>query len=188
MRTREFDEKKVVSAALLAFWKNGFADTSLADLQQATGLGKASLYNAFESKEGLFQVALVAYLKEVGAQYDRLLSSDSNPKKTISNLMHGLIDRASQPPRGCLLVLSVQNSAHHTLATKKIFDAAFQTRENRLRKIVFGLSGKKEHLEALTQSLCVLIDGLLTSTRAGASAQSLHKSVDFTLKALMDSL
>lgn len=188
MRTREFDEKKVVMAALQLFWKKGFGETSLADLQHATGLGKASLYNAFESKEGLFQVVLQAYLKEVGTQYDLLLNSDTNPCKALLNLLQGLIEKASKPPRGCLLVLSVQNSLQHSSATKKLFDSAFAVREDKLRKTIAHLPLTNVEIDSLTRSLCVFIDGLLTATRSGAHGETLHKTATFTLKTLMKSL
>ena len=52
-RPREFDEDYVLDQALHVFWDKGYDSTSLADLQEATGLTKSSLYKAFESKEGL---------------------------------------------------------------------------------------------------------------------------------------
>ena len=53
-RPRHFDEAEVVRAARDAFWKNGYAGTSMDDLMTATGLGKGSLYGAFGDKHALF--------------------------------------------------------------------------------------------------------------------------------------
>ena len=51
---RQFNEEQVLDAAMTAFWRHGFEATSLADLEQATGLNKSSLYNAYGSKEELY--------------------------------------------------------------------------------------------------------------------------------------
>ena len=57
-RPREFDIDEALSAAMTAFWERGFAATSLADLMDATGLQKGSIYKAFGSKHELFMQAL----------------------------------------------------------------------------------------------------------------------------------
>ena len=53
-RPREFDETEVLEAALELFRAKGFEGTTLAELEQATGLGRASLYGAFGDKRSLF--------------------------------------------------------------------------------------------------------------------------------------
>src|SRR5689334_19258420 len=63
-RPREFDEDYVLEQALHVFWEKGYDSTSLADLQQVTGLMKSSLYKAFESKEGLFRRVVERYHRD----------------------------------------------------------------------------------------------------------------------------
>ncbi|MDT7648792.1 MAG: TetR/AcrR family transcriptional regulator, transcriptional repressor for nem operon, partial [Pseudonocardiales bacterium] len=43
------------------FWTHGYANTSPAQLAEATGVGKGSLYNTFGSKRQLFDQALARY-------------------------------------------------------------------------------------------------------------------------------
>jgi TetR/AcrR family transcriptional repressor of nem operon len=64
-RTREFDDETAVRAARDVFWEHGYASTSLAQLETATGLGRSSLYAAYGSKRGLFDRAAQSYLREV---------------------------------------------------------------------------------------------------------------------------
>jgi len=45
------------------FWKHGFADTSLQDLERATGVNKSGLYTEFRDKEDLFVECLRHYLE-----------------------------------------------------------------------------------------------------------------------------
>lgn len=57
-RPRTFSESDVVASASAVFARRGFAATSVDDLVRATGVGRASLYGAFGSKDGLFQRCL----------------------------------------------------------------------------------------------------------------------------------
>ena len=61
-RPREFDEERVLQAALEVFRAKGFEGTRLCDLEQATGLGRGSLYGAFGDKRTLFLKVLGRYL------------------------------------------------------------------------------------------------------------------------------
>lgn len=61
-RPREFDEDKVLDAAMDVFWLQGYESTSMTDLLAATGLHKGSLYQAFGDKHNLFVQALRRYM------------------------------------------------------------------------------------------------------------------------------
>jgi AcrR family transcriptional regulator len=53
-RPRQFDEQHVLAATAAEFRVRGFADTSTERLCEVAGVGRGSLYNAFDSKEELF--------------------------------------------------------------------------------------------------------------------------------------
>src|SRR3984893_773022 len=61
-RPRAFEEEQVVVAAKQVFWEQGYLQTSVGDLEEATGLSRSSLYMAFGSKRDLFAAALRVYL------------------------------------------------------------------------------------------------------------------------------
>lgn len=50
------------------FWEKGFADTSLQDLEKATGVNRSGLYSEFRDKEDLFLEALRYYLANRGTR------------------------------------------------------------------------------------------------------------------------
>jgi AcrR family transcriptional regulator len=52
----------VLVKALPVFWKHGYADTSLQELEAATGVNKSGLYSEFSGKEELFLESLRFYL------------------------------------------------------------------------------------------------------------------------------
>jgi TetR/AcrR family transcriptional repressor of nem operon len=64
-RHKQFDDTTVVRAARDVFWRRGYASTSLADLEAATGLSRSSMYQAYCSKRGPFDRALRSYLEEL---------------------------------------------------------------------------------------------------------------------------
>lgn len=64
-RQKQFDDATAVRAARDTFWRRGYASTSLADLEAATGLSRSSLYVTYGSKRGLFDRALRNYLDEL---------------------------------------------------------------------------------------------------------------------------
>lgn len=60
-RPRTFEENEVIERAMLRFWRGGYGATSITDLEDATGISRISLYNAFGDKDGLFLKALKMY-------------------------------------------------------------------------------------------------------------------------------
>jgi TetR/AcrR family transcriptional regulator, copper-responsive repressor len=61
-RPKNFSREGVLEKALPVFWKHGFADASLQELEKATGVNKSGLYSEFSGKEDLFLESLRFYL------------------------------------------------------------------------------------------------------------------------------
>ena len=66
-RPLEYDPAEALDAAMQAFWRRGYQGTSMRELLDATGLSKSSFYQAFGSKEGAFEQALVQYCDATAA-------------------------------------------------------------------------------------------------------------------------
>src|ERR1700758_2048821 len=64
-RPRNFSREGVLEKALPVFWRHGFADASLHELEQATGVNKSGLYAEFKGKEDLFVQSLRYYLESL---------------------------------------------------------------------------------------------------------------------------
>jgi len=73
-RPRSFDPEQVLASVRDAFWRSGYAGTSMDQLVAATGLHKPSLYGAFGDKKHLYREALDAYLAEARAEFGAALS------------------------------------------------------------------------------------------------------------------
>ena len=102
-RPREFDEDHVLAQAMRVFWQHGFAGASMSMLTKSMGLTKSSLYQAFESKEKLFELANARYHKEI--VWVRLAAfAHDTPKKIAQSLLIGNAELLSSEfnPAGCL--------------------------------------------------------------------------------------
>jgi AcrR family transcriptional regulator len=64
-RPRNFSREGVLEKALPVFWKHGFADASLQELEKTTGVNKSGLYSEFSGKEELFLESLRFYLERL---------------------------------------------------------------------------------------------------------------------------
>lgn len=73
-RPKKFDREQVLNKAIPLFWVRGYADTSLQDLEKATGVNKSGLYSEFESKEDIFLACLRHYFENRGGK--TVLSED----------------------------------------------------------------------------------------------------------------
>ena len=60
-RKKLFSRESVLDKSIPVFWAKGYADTSLQDLEQATGVNKSGLYSEFKDKEDLFLSSLAHY-------------------------------------------------------------------------------------------------------------------------------
>ncbi|WP_417219501.1 TetR/AcrR family transcriptional regulator [Arthrobacter sp.] len=107
-RTRAFDTDDVVQAARDVFWTLGYDAASMPDLERATGLGRSSLYNAFGSKRGLFDVAVQSYLDEVVrprlADVAAASCGADGLRGYFESIAEAIADGGAERQRGCLLL------------------------------------------------------------------------------------
>jgi AcrR family transcriptional regulator len=86
-RPREFDRDAALEAAMLMFWRKGFAATSMNDLCDAMGVRSPSLYAAFGSKEELYLEAIEHYVQTQGTRVWDGLAEGATARAGIENLL-----------------------------------------------------------------------------------------------------
>ena len=114
-RPREFDETKVLDAAVACFWERGYEATSVRELAGRMGLTGASLYNAFGDKRALYHKALDRYIDISFADRVRRLEGALPPLEAIRAFFAEIIQRSLDDPqhKGCLLINSALEVAPH---------------------------------------------------------------------------
>lgn len=114
-RPRNFDDDVVLSRAMEAFWTNGYASTSPAQLAEATGIAKGSLYNAFASKRELFDRCLDLYHRQIAELAKGLLEHPGTTRECIGAALRFVVDADLAQPRrrGCLIGNTAVELAGH---------------------------------------------------------------------------
>lgn len=105
-RPRSFDPDLVVDRAMEVFWDKGYQAATPAQLVDATGIGKGSLYHEFGSKHRLFELALRRYRDTQAARLVELLEAPGPVKARLSEALTAIAEMGISPPvrRGCLAV------------------------------------------------------------------------------------
>ena len=67
-RRKLFTREDVLNKTIPVFWKHGLAETSVQDLEQATGVRKSGLYAEFKDKEDLFVASMRQYFDVLRAR------------------------------------------------------------------------------------------------------------------------
>ncbi|AZD06311.1 Transcriptional regulator, AcrR family [Pseudomonas chlororaphis] len=137
MRAKEFEPDEVADSAMQVFWQRGYAATSIQDLVEGTGLSRSSLYNAFESKNGLYQQALRRYHQLTQANVDLLSQSEPATALVRQLLMRIVEDEMGDPrQRGCLVANATLELAAQDPAVAALVSQNFLRLENALEQLL----------------------------------------------------
>ncbi len=105
-RPRQFEDKEIIDAAITVFSSNGYAGTSAQNLCDVTGLGRGSLYNAFGSKQALYEQALLrSHEQTMAAQLSILTQPGLFKERLRSLLLWGIAEDLSQSEQREAMVL-----------------------------------------------------------------------------------
>lgn len=153
-RARNPDQKAervdaILAAAATLFDEKELPDISMRDVAERAGLGKASLYHYFKTKEEVFitlyRSELDVWLPDVQGRLNRLRVP--NPERIAKALTEALRDR----PRFCRLTVVFSSVLEHNLSPKFIQDfklsllAPLGQFSDRLQKVQPGLSDGAVH-------------------------------------------
>ncbi|MEU8382797.1 TetR/AcrR family transcriptional regulator [Streptosporangium sp. NPDC048865] len=105
VRTKEFDPDAALQAALDLFWERGYEATSVSDLVDHLGIGRASLYATFGGKHELYLRALRRYREIRRPLYMETLSRPGPALPAVRELVEGYVRDAvgEAGRRGCMV-------------------------------------------------------------------------------------
>lgn len=170
----------MLDRATEVFREQGYAQTSVADLVEATGVHKPSLYRTFGSKDELFALVLRRYVSaRMGAFAERVESTAPGTdgiQQFLAAMRDDLVDGVAN--RGCLLVAS-SSELHGTTPGFENFGAVYrQAIRDVLRPLVAKAGGSRAEIDQRTNVLATWLLGLDVTTRGGASTQELDEAID----------
>ena len=187
-RPREFCPDQALAAALRVFWQRGFESASMAELTEAMGITKPSLYAAFGNKEALFRKALDLYEREKLGYVQTALDAPT-ARGVAERLLTGALQMQSNTcdPKGCLGVISsvacgveAEGIRSEVIARRASSQTALIERFERARQegeLPDGLDA-----EGLARYLLALLQGLSVQAGSGASCEQLRALVETSLQ------
>lgn len=188
---KQFDVDIALDAAMVQFWRAGYADTSLDDLSRATGLNRSSIYSSLGAKDALYLRCLNRYATRYGDRYDQALSGASDdPLRAVRAFFEVTLRRIADPglPNGCLIAQTAMaipvlspDIAARTIEALGFQHARLRTALNAAKLADSDAEDFAVHIAAVNQSLAVM-------SRAGASRKQLHTIIDISMGALSQAL
>jgi TetR/AcrR family transcriptional repressor of nem operon len=188
-RPREFDDHEVLDRAVGVFWRRGYEGTSIADLVDAVGVQRQSLYNVFTDKHGIFVAALARYRDRVIAGLAPLAAPDAG-LGALRAYMLGALDRLrAEGGGGCLLVKAAlgPESVHADVLTTvragaDAVRAAF-ARVLRAARATGQIAASTEP-DAAAGYLYAVLHGLAALVRTGGDPSHIAENIDRALASL----
>lgn len=186
-RPREFCTDAALAAALRVFWSKGYEGASLADLTEAMGITRPSLYAAFGNKEALFHKALDLYESEK-LEYTRVALRQPTARGVAEHFMRGALkmQTSSCDPKGCLGVISsvacgaeAESIKADVIARRASSQAALIERFEQAKRD--GDLPAQIDVLGLTSYLFALLQGMAVQAGSGASRIDLERLVETSL-------
>jgi TetR/AcrR family transcriptional repressor of nem operon len=123
-RPKGFDPTRALDAATETFRSRGYEATSAQDLCESTGLGRSSLYNAFESKQALFERCLDRYAEVQTLHNAALLEAPGTGMERIRAVLDAAVEDETAPDSaGCLVTrAAVEQPPATTETVRRLMD------------------------------------------------------------------
>lgn len=163
------------------FWKLGFADTGLQDLEKATGVNKSGLYSEFKDKEEIFIESLRHYQARFHIK-DTLLAEPLG-LHNIENFFKSLTPGCTTDQKGCFGINSFRElgqlpeEAHEIVA-----DGKAQLKKLFAKNIAAGKT--KMAPEALAEVVSTFFSGFCIEQNLNPSKASLQRKIEDLMRLL----
>ncbi|MEO3785260.1 TetR family transcriptional regulator [Actinocorallia sp. B10E7] len=189
-RTKEFDPDAVLRRAMELFWQKGYEATSMADLVEHLGIGRASIYATFGGKRELYLKAYDRYL-ESRPDFIELLSQPGPVLPAVRTLVEGYAEEAAHDElrRGCFVVNTAVELAPHDKTLARRVEANWDFIETALTSALARARAQGELAadrdpRALARFLLTLMQGIRVIGKSSDDPARLRDAVEQALSVL----
>jgi AcrR family transcriptional regulator len=188
-RPREFDRNAALEAAMLLFWRKGFAATSMNDLCDAMGVRSPSLYAAFGSKEELYLEAMEHYVRTQGMVWDKLAEGATVRAGIKSLLIAGseILPKSRPTPAGCMAMLAAVGdewpAAVVRVVRKVRLEVLDKLRARLETAVAEGELPASANIDGLSRFYLGVFQGMAIQARDGATKAELRGMVEAAMGA-----
>lgn len=189
-RPRAFDEDAALEAAMRVFWEKSYEGATIADLTDAMGINRSSMYAVFGDKQQLFRRVMDRY-REGRMTHVRRALDKPTLHEVVSSLLHGTVDFLSQPdhPRGCFSIQGALACGENAEPVKQAMIALRKGGDDALRERMTRAQKSGELPEDTTPAdfarfLSTVIRGLGVQAATGATRGEMKRIADFVLRTI----
>ncbi|MBW4709480.1 TetR/AcrR family transcriptional regulator [Roseobacter sp. YSTF-M11] len=191
---KTFDLDEATDKAIQVFWKKGYEGTSMADLIDGMQINKGSLYNAFGSKQELFDRALLRYDQKTRATFVADLSQWEDPVAAINAFFERLLDEAQSGPEslGCFIINTAQDLPNQTPEVVNIVRASLSELEEFFETMIArghdsGRISADVQARPTAQALLSMVVGLRLLSRGAVDPSTLTSIKDSAMRLVTSS-
>jgi AcrR family transcriptional regulator len=177
-RPKKFNREGVLEKALPVFWRRGFADASLHELEVATGVNKSGLYSEFKDKEDLFTESVRYYLE--GLEKKGLLTGEPLGWNNIERFLKmGPCTLDGQ--KGCFAVSSMREFA---ILPPEVVGIITRSRSKLKQLIAKNIQAERPKMNAdsLAELILTFFTGLSMEHNLSSSRTSFARKIDDLMK------
>ena len=179
-RPRLFDEEEALEELTALFWRKGYAQTSVTDLVEASGVHKPSLYRVFGSKEELFAKVLRRYLDARMQMFSDLVEHAGPGVEGIQAFLSMMRDDivAGSSQHGCLLVASSTELGGTTPGFEDFGVVYRSALRERLRELAAKAGGDEATIDRRADLFTAWFMGLDVVVRGGGDEAEVDRIID----------
>lgn len=187
-RPSNFDHEEALDKALKVFWARGYEGASMAELTEALGINRPSIYAAFGNKEELFRKALARYATGPAAFVGEAIK-ETTACLVVEKFLMQAVDFFSDKstPNGCMIVqgaLTCGPSSHtiqqQLIAYRSNFEASLNVRFE-LAKAQGDLA-ENVNTKQLAKYIATIHQGMSVQATSGATREELQAIVEMAMK------
>ena len=173
-RRKLFTREDVLDRAIPVFWKHGLAETSVQDLEQATGVRKSGLYAEFKDKEDLFIASIRQY-------FDVLTARGTLTKRALgwNNVENFLkVCYGSWGQKGCFSVNSMREFADLPPKARQIMVANVMKAHQLLIDNLAAVRGEGDDNDSLAGLIITFFCGICLEQNLGPERARITKKIE----------
>ncbi|MEW9531711.1 TetR/AcrR family transcriptional regulator [Microbispora sp. NPDC049125] len=188
-RVKEFDPDVALQAALELFWERGYEGTSMADLVERLGIGRASLYATFGDKHALYMKALRRYAELRDPSPVETLAQPGPVLPAVRAVLRDYCELSIADARGCLVVNAAAEMLPSDEEVGRFVSGRWAELETALTSALIraraqGELGEGTDPKALARLLLVLMQGLRVMAKASPEPARLQDATEQALALL----
>lgn len=179
-RPRGFDDQDALEAAMRCFWSNGYEAASVDTMCRVTGMSRASLYQTYGGKEGLFLAAVAHYGDTRVSRVAAALGPAGTLAEDLTAFFDAAIALATADPEtpGCLVSCVLADAAGTSAVFRTELGRRFQALEDRIEDRLRSADWQDDApvpASAAAGLVAATARGIMLRARSGQTRKDLEK-------------